>query len=343
MTIRFISVIGIILFAMLYLQVDPAVADNGPHGNYTATTDACAGCHRTHTAPAPQLLIGTVPNLCYSCHGSTGTGADTDVTDGIYLERDIDSEQPEEGINNRGLRGGGFDFASMDTAWNNPSASSAVVTSKHLDNGDTGMAWGSGAIGSGAGTSMPLSCTSCHDPHGQAGDGGSPTYRLFRAIPLDSGAATGVNVTDQTEKVYSLTDTSLKTGNQYFGEEYDSQGDALSDWCSQCHTRYHAGKNSGHMDSGDPIFAYRHYTKGQGCGGCHASHGGNPIVTGGGPFHHHPTGCTTCHVAHGTSASMGGYSGSVPWPDGGSNPNGSGRSALLRVDNRGTCQLCHGK
>ena len=36
-----------------------AFADGGPHGGYTATTDACAGCHRAHTAAAAKLLIDT--------------------------------------------------------------------------------------------------------------------------------------------------------------------------------------------------------------------------------------------------------------------------------------------
>ena len=36
-----------------------AKANGGPHGDYTTTTDACAGCHRAHTAPAAKLLAAT--------------------------------------------------------------------------------------------------------------------------------------------------------------------------------------------------------------------------------------------------------------------------------------------
>ncbi len=46
---------------------------------------------------------------------------------------------------------------------------------------------------------------------------------------------------------------------------------------------------------------------------------------------------------HGTPASMGAYSGAVQWPDGTTTPNGNNRSSLLRVDNRGVCELCHVK
>jgi hypothetical protein len=58
--------------------------------------------------------------------------------------------------------------------------------------------------------------------------------------------------------------------------------------------------------------------------------------------------CTTCHVAHGSNAVMvdtdpvaagnQGFSINAPYPDGVST---SASSRLLKVDNRGTCQMCH--
>jgi hypothetical protein len=154
-----------------------------------------------------------------------------------------------------------------------------------------------------------------------------------------------ISVTDETNKVYTVSDTTAKFGNQYFGEDYNTRGDQLSGWCAQCHTRYLALQNSGNIDSLDAIFAYRHLTQGPpNCFLCHDAHGG--ILATAGPMFSHDVTCMTCHVAHGTSASMtsdGPYSGSVVWPDGATMPNGNDRSSLLRVDNRGTCQLCHGK
>jgi predicted CXXCH cytochrome family protein len=52
--------------------------------------------------------------------------------------------------------------------------------------------------------------------------------------------------------------------------------------------------------------------------------------------------CTVCHVSHGSNAAMPGeagttYSSNFPYPD----ASTSGSSRLLKVDNRGTCQLCH--
>ncbi len=45
-----------------------------PHGSYTAGTDACAACHRSHTGQNKNLLKSAEPQstLCFSCHDGTG-------------------------------------------------------------------------------------------------------------------------------------------------------------------------------------------------------------------------------------------------------------------------------
>lgn len=323
--------------ALILMTSAPVNADNGPHGNYTATTDACAGCHRAHTAQGDNLLVaGTSYDLCLTCHGTDGNGADTNVSDGVYLQRDDEAESPDEGVVNRGLRGGGFLNARMDTSWSG-GAASALVTSSHIWNDSGGVAWGGGDIGSGPGSGMNLSCVSCHDPHGGAGGMNSATYRILRVTPLGSGGDVTV-LADENPKNYTVDDGSGK----YFGQAYEEQlYSNIAYWCAQCHDRYLALSDSGHTDSGDPIFAYRHISVGTGCG-CHDMHGGPP-PTGNPEYRHDPLSCLTCHVAHGSSASMSGYAGDVPWPDGSTSPGGNARSALLRVDNRGTCQLCHDK
>jgi len=338
--VRQFLLITALLATVAWFPAVTASADNGPHtGAFTATTDACAGCHRAHRGEARRLLKqATQQALCFSCHGTNATGADTNVEDGVYLERDPHVESPAEGIANRGLRGGGFEYALMDTDWDG-SATGAQVTSKHNVGESNLTIWGNGAIGSGPGrTGVTLQCGSCHNPHGFSD---TDRYRVLRPIPSDSGASDGVDVPDQDPKVYTVSDTDKKSGNQYFGEDYGDLADPLSDWCAQCHTRYLAPQGSGHTDSGDPIFAYRHITDGSpGCNLCHGGgHGG--VVASGGPLFNHKVRCLTCHVAHGSSATMGQYSGAVEWPDGALG-NGSGDSRLLRVDNRGVCYLCHG-
>ena len=190
---------GLLVLAL----VTVASADNGPHGGFTATTDACAGCHRAHTAQygSNALLITDPESLCLSCH-SGGAGATTNVEDGVFTGT-------TEGLTGNPLFGGGFANALMATAWSgaateNPAfnAVSRPTTSSHAV-GAAGTIWGSGANNSANGQ-MVLECTSCHDPHGNAGWDTSTTpdtrvasYRLLRWQPQGSSGytapATSVN------------------------------------------------------------------------------------------------------------------------------------------------------
>jgi len=99
-------------------------------------------------------------------------------------------------------------------------------------------------------------------------------------------------------------------------------------WCASCHTRYFAYRNpttnpaNGTVTNsykaarpGDSLFMYQHATRDT------------------------SPGCNTCHVAHGSSAVMNGFaSANVPFPD---TSVSVGDSRLLKVGNRGTCQMCH--
>ncbi len=331
------------LLALLCLSAGLAWADNGPHGNYTATTDACAGCHRAHTAAAAQLLLSNVPALCYTCHGSGATGADTNVTDGLYTPT------------NWSLRGGGFTNIYMDADLTGPQT--LPVTSKHEDNGGSNTVWGYGAVSATADpgvTGVSLTCTNCHNPHGGAGAGGTATYRILKGnnvgntVLFDDGGGTTqsawVDVPDEASKVY------YTTVNGTYAHDHGSQvgsvyiNAVLTLWCAQCHTRHKplnleaAPSESGHTDSGDAIFAFRHATNIEddlGCASCHSSSHGNFMP----PY----PACVTCHLPHGTGARMGDMSDNVPWPDGTTTPTGDARSSLLRLDNRGVCQDCHNK
>ena len=69
----------------------PAYATGGPHGEYTASTDNCAGCHRSHTALGTKLLKDAAAatgqralNLCKFCHN--GSGSALDVLDGVRID-----------------------------------------------------------------------------------------------------------------------------------------------------------------------------------------------------------------------------------------------------------------
>jgi predicted CXXCH cytochrome family protein len=120
----------------------------------------------------------------------------------------------------------------------------------------------------------------------------------------------------------------------------------ISKWCTQCHTRLLAGSGSYQTalaaggSTTDAMYAFRHRSDANTNGA--TAIGGNGKAMGDSPN------CLTCHVSHGSNASMQGSSDQLPnqWSLNVKNPDGSGSgndSFLLRVDNRGTCQMCHNK
>ncbi len=186
-----------LLFALAVLAVllVPALAfaNMGPHGSYLMDTDACAGCHRAHTAASTitwadnagtnrsALAVTTATTMldyCYACHDATSQGADTNVQQGIY-------EGTLYGTTGGILNGGGFESV----------GTTAPVTSTHVANGSSWGAYGGGYNGQGAigadgqytaasdpidanvgeSVQIKMDCDTCHDPHG------SSNYRALKA------------------------------------------------------------------------------------------------------------------------------------------------------------------
>ena len=316
------------------------------HSNYTNTTRACAGCHRAHTGSGTMLIKSdTIYGLCTSCHGSN---SGLDVVDGVEWQTDPTThaklpDLPPVG----GTKGGGFVNSYMKTALTTtgPNGVLAPSTSAHKVEGMTGYTgdtvWGIGAIGSGPGSTFTLQCTTCHDPHGKSGadaDGNAiPTYRLLRSnvaakLPAASGVVT-VPEDSATEHDY-LVDSTTQV---YYGQTYTTDLRKLSDWCATCHNRIHtddASSDPATSASGDAIYKFRHATTGTSV----ENNFGTPTKW--------PSGspaCLTCHTAHGSSAAMTRQAAQVPQPG---TAEGGGTyldSSLLRVDNRGVCELCHNK
>ena len=340
--------------------VGPAQADNGPHvstavgAGLTATMGQagggrCASCHRAHTADAEYLLKQAQPALCFSCHAD-GLGASTDVVNG------------QNAYNQAALRGGGFSYALINGAGAQktmgtvpgahglPVASEFVpvlstgtaVTSKHQISGTTtGTMWGNGAISDTVNVgkaSVTLECASCHDPHGNG------NYRILKPIPNDAGTltqtvitpatatspaelsapVTGVKIPDAAAKVYTTADywsvRDLNVPANATGT--DGYIANVAQWCTTCHTRYLAGSGSYKTNSGDAVFTYRHRSNRTDQAGVSRPN------------------CIQCHVSHGSNVAMSGESTRVEMP-GSPDRSLSTGSRLLRVDNRGTCVMCH--
>jgi predicted CXXCH cytochrome family protein len=399
-TVRRLMLLVAVGTLWLFLAAIPAFADGGPHnksinnGATSITADGCAGCHRAHTAKEETaLLIQPEEQLCRQCHGPGALGATTNVWNGVQFDMGATPSDRDASAIVGALRNGGFLTAaigssqavklsySADSNGNGTRMRPKVpantvggvlsgepVTSAHLAvDGATGVTlsgtvWGNGtSAGQGAGaTTATMSCTGCHNPHGNG------AYRILNAIPEVSGSgdfappAVNVTVTDGPPvpagdtRNYTIIQTVSGSGNAITGTWSNTSltvnsitatnvaGDymhrynpwnatatgtytidrpndqvtfntEITAWCLQCHTRYMSTDYS--ANSGDPIFTYKH--------GVNAERGNS---------------CVTCHVGHGSNASMtGDYSSAFPYPNG--SPSDSSR--LLKIDNRGTCSVCH--
>lgn len=180
-----------------------AYANFGVHGGYTMNTEACAGCHRAHTAPSSitwrndagvdrsALLISnatTIEAFCLVCHDNAAQGADTNVVGGIY-------EGTAYGTGGDPLLGGAFGETVGGVKYD---GYGRRVTSFHIVSGDTWGAYGGGLLTTGApaasynataatGTypganvgessaQIRMDCATCHDVHG------SSNYRLLKDV-----------------------------------------------------------------------------------------------------------------------------------------------------------------
>jgi len=300
----------VLALALAFSGYQMASANGGPHGGYTDTTDACAGCHRAHTATGARLLVAAdTYSLCMTCHGSAGTGADTNVEDGYFLStRSASTEGETNSTDNAPLLGGGFAFYG-----------GANTTSTHDATGATAAAWGN-AVNRGVTANLTdgnLTCASCHDPHGSA------NYRIIKETI--NGTAVAVAQVDEGP-----------ANKNYTAEQW---GTGMSSVCAACHTSYHvttAGSGSDAVEAANGGYTHRidmPFTYGANA---------NPEAVGFGGFTlplaesgtNDTVVCETCHLPHGTSATMAGFaSGAGP----------AGDSALLRLDNRGVCEVCHQK
>jgi predicted CXXCH cytochrome family protein len=252
-------------------------------------------------------------------------------------------------------------------------ASGVATTSTHEG---AGTVWGNGPQGSASigATGVALECTNCHNPHGNG------QYRILNTQPgedwnsaagvanwvepvnavevkdVGSAATTknytvlpGVQASDVVNAGYTATQ------GDYFRRKYDPSGAAnwtnfylkvddmntgwnnilptnkaanggvapantnglMTAWCITCHTRYngYAQNGTASLNAQTPLdntYMFKHGTTG--------------------------TGCEQCHVSHGSNAAMTAqFSSTALFPDGVTTED----SALLKVDNRGTCNLCH--
>jgi predicted CXXCH cytochrome family protein len=270
---RMLLVLTIGCTVSLFAGAASAWADAGPHVKGAGETPfTCAGCHRAHTGKAPYLLKENQEALCFSCHGSTGTGSNLDVVDGVgYPTGSGNNGEGHTGAMGA-LRGGGFKYAMIESGTVEkevnpvetthgfstvqakiPTAAEGELklkpsTSAHSVNETSQIAWGRGETGTSQyGAEIKLACGSCHDPHGNG------NYRILRPIPTEGvtvksiaeGATTkelgAVSIPEEAgEHVYTTTNYwaswSAKDPEFYY---------KISEWCALCHTRIYATDTEG--------------------------------------------------------------------------------------------------
>lgn len=336
----------------------------------------CASCHRAHTAQASDLLKQAQPALCLNCHDGTGSSLDVEngtstgntgqakgaLRGGGFTTAEIGSGAATKVVGP--MSNGRYPVSGQVIPVGAPGQK---VTSEHqIDGQATGTMWGNGTPTS-AGTSevgptgVVLECGACHDPHGNG------NYRILKADPDGSnyvtsspGAAsvttsptTTVNIPDQPcTGTTSRADVCLKayTTVNYWDVQavgvpatlngvalppisaavgtkaavYDTDGflGNISAWCTTCHTRYLSPSGGGTTATSDKVFTYKH----------RSDEGASSKPN-----------CIQCHVAHGTDSVMNTAAGGVTAPGAGAGSSTAGyeNSDLLRVDDRGTCLMCH--
>jgi predicted CXXCH cytochrome family protein len=349
-------------------------------GQSTLTADSCAGCHRAHTAQAPLLLVEDEEDICLACHGATGTGAATNVENGVQYALAAAGSGTVRGTAILGaLRNGGFTTAAIGSgsgvrvaylSGTNTRQNAKVpvrvdgtgaiagqaVTSTHMNLADPGAvvtAWGSGAISAteNPGGTTTMSCASCHNPHGNG------QYRILNPIP-SLGGGTAAPVTTPAVVADAALPPTGDTRNytviqQPNGTLLASQAAAFSNTAGDYwHRKVPWNGVSGTVnDAPNGQAATFNGQINAWCAQCHSRYlavtgapyeedSGDAIFT----YRHSNTSnkpCTTCHVAHGSNAQI--------TPDGYSAgmtyPGGAAAPAtdsrLLKIDNRGTCQACH--
>lgn len=314
------------------------------HGNFSATTDACAGCHVAHAAQAPKLLKTgpTQTQFCFLCHGDGGASAPYDVKIG----------KTTVGVTTYASTAGGFceqqgtALTSRHNVWGLMGETGDTIdedTKQFFVPGSTEVFTGSGFV-----------CSSCHDPHAGGGvpdgsgyiDGSvSPEInpRLLRkSITVGNATYSGLNVAFGFETVGTFTygNPSVDSG-VYRVIEYAS---GSTNWCGGCHFKFNVGTDSGH--TADAWGMYRHAFGVELDAVVRSGTYNLPNTA----FDHTPletvktsdTGddvlaCLTCHRAHSSTVAASGWASSWPRSEGGT----SSTSALLRMDNRGVCFNCH--
>lgn len=319
-------------------------------GFHAGGVASCGACHTMHNLengipvnPSPDnnflLIMNSPSDLCLSCHAST-LGA-------VWSNAPM-SPAPELGAGN-------FVFHSAPNINDAPNGMMVPLAGSHGIHNCVAPSRNAAqdpvhaTAPGGSFQASELSCTSCHDPHGNT------NFRMLRGTgPLPGNNYIFVNEAPAAAGI----DLSGPAESRTLHTAYQS---GWSMWCANCHGMYHESSGTGFEHpvdetlDGDVVQSYGYYD------GSGNPTGGNPLTSylpqvpfqdlgatttsTGGPSKSSRITCMTCHRAHGSSAvdlgrwdfrvvnlrMDGAQSGSFPLP----NPYGLG------TVERQLCVKCH--
>lgn len=163
--------------------------DANPHGYYWDNPDLCENCHATHKADGPRLLREVnADRLCLTCHD--GTGSKYNVLSGKFKGLDA-AMYPSVAGPYGSLEGITVEEQAYVTSRHDLDIFIYAATGNNIENLET--------------ADSHLSCSSCHDPHG------NENYRNLRqnmrvssdpSIPLIQTEAYSVTATTYEQPVY---------------------------------------------------------------------------------------------------------------------------------------------
>ncbi|MBD3162073.1 MAG: hypothetical protein GF346_07235 [Candidatus Eisenbacteria bacterium] len=334
---------ALLVFALLPASVAAAFHDGG--------SAACSGCHTIHNSEDglpvdpdhPQgnqwiLVAETASDVCLACHAEQF---------GSVLGSDPLAPPPLKGAGN-------FVFLHEDNLNDGPDGAVDPIPGDAAGHNINAPAYGLSADAThstspgGTFRSADLGCTSCHDPHG------NDSFRMLNGIgPVQGGTALFTAPAPEGEGIDLLVGEESRT-------EHSAYRSGVSDWCGNCHGRYHQGPPDPFHHPTDRAFGRRLATQYNFYDGTDDPGGGDPATAylpevpfeDSGADVHSTQGaettsrlhCLSCHRAHATSAPHAGrwdfnvkllaedgvVSGSYPIPDPYDSPN-----------QKQLCQKCH--
>jgi len=300
------TVLAIVMsVGLLALVATPALAfhDQG--------VAACNGCHTMHNSENGQMVDPTAPNgnpyllkngtpsdVCLSCHATSH---------GAVWGTDPLNPPPEKG-------GGNFAYLSAPNLNDGHSGHLSPIPGSY--GGHNVIAPSKNATADPVLTRAPggtylassMSCTSCHNPHGNA------HFRLlYGAGHVEAGNYTFTNAAPTAVGLGISTATDVEAPNKHTAY----QG-GMSAWCANCHGNFHDGNGallkhpSGVAMGASIAQVYNMYNGTADQTGGVAATAYTPLVafedpgmtttSTAGPTATSQVSCISCHRAHGTSA-----------------------------------------